>query len=159
MTLLRSVEPLGDLGGGRGLARALQADHHDRDRRGRVEVDRLASPPSVSTSESWTILTTIWPGVTDLTHRRADRLGARAVDEGAHHLERDIRLEQGAAHLAHRRVDVLLGEGAAAGQLIEYAGELFGKALEHGFAPKGFASDPNNAERARGRDALPDVDR
>ena len=76
-------------------------------------------------------MTTIWPGLTDLMTRRADRLGASPVDERAHNLERDVRLEQRAAHLAHRGVDVLLGEGAAAGEFIQYAGELFGQALEH----------------------------
>ena len=61
----------------------------------------------------------------------ANRLGARAIDERAHDLERDVRLEQRAPDLAHRGVDVLLREGASAGQFIEYAGELFGQALEH----------------------------
>ena len=46
--------------------------------------------------------------------------------------ERDIRLEQGATHFAHGGVDVFLGEGAAAGEFIQNAGELFGQALEHG---------------------------
>ena len=32
-------EALGDLGGGRRLARTLQPDHHDRDRRRRIEID------------------------------------------------------------------------------------------------------------------------
>src|SRR5260370_38348730 len=63
----------------------------------------------------------------------AGRLGARAVDEGAHDLERDVRLEQRAPDLAHRGVDVLLRQRAAAGQLVQYAGELFRKALEHDF--------------------------
>ena len=89
------------------------------------------SPPSVSISASWTILTTIWPGLTDLTTAAPTALRARAVDERAHDLERDVRLEQRAPHLAHRGVDVLLREGAAAGQFIQYAGELFGQALEH----------------------------
>ena len=70
-------------------------------------------------------------GLDRLDDGGADRLGAGAVDEGAHDFERDVRLEQRAAHLAHGGVDVLLGEGAAAGQLVQYAGELFGKALEH----------------------------
>ena len=71
-------------------------------------------------------------GLDRLDDGGADRLGAGAVDERAHDLERDVGLEQRAAHFAHRGVDVLLGEGAAAGQFIQYAGELFGKALEHG---------------------------
>ena len=80
-------------------------------------------------------MTTIWPGLIDLTTAAPIGLGAGAVDERAHDFERDVGLEQGAPHLAHRGVDVLLGEGAAAGQLIQYAGELFRQALEHAFAP------------------------
>ena len=74
-------------------------------------------------------------GLDRLDHGGADRLGAGAVDERAHHFERHVGLEQRAAHFAHRGGDVFLGEGAAAGQFVQYAGELFGEALEHGFAP------------------------
>ena len=38
-------DALGDFRGGGGLACALQADQHDRDRRGRIQVDRLAFAP------------------------------------------------------------------------------------------------------------------
>ena len=57
----------GELGGGGGLARALQADHQHRGG-GRVDPERgaAASPARTRTSSSWTILTTCWPGVTDL---------------------------------------------------------------------------------------------
>ncbi len=78
-----------------------------------------------------TILTTIWPGLIDFTHFRADGARARLVDEGAHDVEGHVRLKQRAAHFAHGDVDVLLGEGATPRQAVEYAGELFGKALEH----------------------------
>ena len=125
-------EALGDLGGGRRLARALQADQHDRDRRRGVEVDRLGFAAERLDQRVVDDLDHHLAGLDRLDDRRADRLGAGAVDERAHDLERDVRLEQRAAHLAHRGVDVLLGEGAAAGQFIQYAGELFGKALEHG---------------------------
>ena len=50
--LSRSVKPQRDLARGRGLAGALQADHQDRHRRRRVEVERhrRLPPPSASTS-------------------------------------------------------------------------------------------------------------
>ena len=70
----------------------------------------------------------------------ADRLGARAVDEGAHDVERDVGLDERAPHFAHRGVDVLFRERAAAGQLVQYAGELFGEALEHGLLLMGSGS-------------------
>ena len=41
-----------------------------------------------------------------LDHRDADRLLLHLLDEGAHHVERDVGLEQRAAHLAQRGVDV-----------------------------------------------------
>ncbi len=90
-----------------------------------------ASEPSVSIRTSLTILMTIWPGVTDFTTSAPTRAGAGLVDEGAHHVQRHVGFEQSAAHFAHGRVDVLFAEGAAPGQAVEYAGELFGKALEH----------------------------
>ena len=48
LQLVALGQPPGDLGGGRRLARALQADQHQRHRRRRVEVDRLrlATPAS-----------------------------------------------------------------------------------------------------------------
>ena len=63
----------------------------------------------------------------------ADGAGAHLVGERAHHVERHVGFEQRAADFAHGGVDVLLGERAAPRQLVEYAGELFGKAFEHAF--------------------------
>ncbi len=80
-----------------------------------------ASSPSIVTSSSWTIFTTIWPGVTELQHLGADGARAHLVGERAHHLERDVGLEQRAADLAQGRVDVLLGQRAAARELVEDA--------------------------------------
>ena len=122
---------LGDLGGGRRLARALEADQHDRDRRRRVEVDRLRFAAERLDQRIVDDLDHHLAGLDRLDDRRADRPGAGAVDERAHDLERDVGLEKRAPDLAHRRVDVFFREGAAAGQFIQYAGELFGQALEH----------------------------
>ena len=68
----------------------------------------IGSPcaPSVSTSWSCTILTTIWPGVTDLITSTPTALALHLLGEGAHHVERHVGLEQRAPHLAQRRVDV-----------------------------------------------------
>jgi len=124
-----------DLGGSRRLARALQADEHDRHRRGRVEIDRLAFAAERLDQRIVDDLDHHLARRDRLDHRRADRLRTGAIDERADDFERNVGLEQRTAHFAHRRVDVLLGEGAAAGQSIQYAGELLGKALEHGSAP------------------------
>ena len=55
----------------------------------------------------------------------ADRAGLHLVGEGAHHVERDVGLEQRAAHLAQRRVDVGLGQRAAPRQAVENAAKPF----------------------------------
>ena len=67
---------------------------------------------------------------------RTDHLGPdgarpHLVGEGAHDLERHVGLEQRAADLAQRRVDVLLGQRAAARETVEDGGEFVGKAFEH----------------------------
>ncbi len=80
-----------------------------------------ASEPSMRTSSSLTILTTIWPGVTDLTTFCADRLGLHRVGEILDHVERHVGFEQRAAHLAHRLGDVAVGQRAAPRQLVEHA--------------------------------------
>ncbi len=127
----------------------MQADQHDRDRGGGIEVDALAFGAERFDQRVMDDLDDHLAGLDRLDDRRADRLGAGAVDERAHDVERDVGFEQRAADLAHGGVDVFLGEGAAAGQLVQYAGELFGEALEHGVAP-GFGGRVN-AKRARGR--------
>ena len=81
-----------------------------------------ASEPSVATSSSCTILTTIWPGVTDLMTSTPTARFLHLVDEGARHVERDVGLEQRAADLAQRRVDVGLRQRAAPRQAVENAG-------------------------------------
>ena len=125
-------QAFGDLGRGRRFARALQADQHDRDGSRRVEVDRLRFRAQRLDQQIVDDLDHHLAGLDRLDDGRADRLGAGPVDERAHDIERDIRLEQRTAHFAHGGVDVLLGEGAAAGEFIQNAGELFGQALEHG---------------------------
>ena len=61
----------------------------------------------------------------------ADGAVAHLVGEGAHDFERDVGLEQRAADFAQRRVDVGLGQRAAAGELVEDAGKFIGEAFEH----------------------------
>ncbi len=124
-------EALGDLRRGRRLARALQADEHDRDRRRRVEVDRLPLAAERLDERVVDDLDDHLPRLHRFDDGGADGLGARAVYERAHDFERHVRFQQRAPDFPHRGVDVVLGEEAAAGQLVQYAGELFGQALEH----------------------------
>ena len=52
----------------------------------------------------------------------ADRALLDLLDEGARHVERDVGLQQCAANLAQRRIDVLLRQRAAPRQAVENAG-------------------------------------
>ena len=95
------------------LAGALQADQHDHRRAAASAVSSgTRSSPSILISSSWTIEITVWAGVSDLQHLLADRALAHRGDEVAHDLEVDVGFEQRAAHLAHRLVDVGLGQPA-----------------------------------------------
>ena len=132
LVLVPLRQAFGDLGRCRRLARALQADQHDRHGSRGVQIDRLRFRAQRLDQRIVDDLDHHLAGLDRLDDRSADRLGARPVDERAHDLERDVRLEQRATHFAHGGVDVFLGEGAAAGEFIQNAGELFGQALEHG---------------------------
>ena len=105
-------QPLGDLGGGGGLARALQADHHDDDRRRRIEIDGHAFGAQHLDQLVMDDLDDHLAGLDRLQHSGADGLGAHLVDERADHVERHVGLEQRAAHLAQRRRDIRLGQRA-----------------------------------------------
>ena len=89
------------------------------------------APPISAVSSSLTILTTCWPGLScletstprqPLLHRRRELL-----DD----LEVDVGLEQREADLAHRGVDVVLGQRAALADRGERALELLGEGVEH----------------------------
>jgi hypothetical protein len=116
--------------GGGGFAGALQADHHDRDRRHRIEVDGLAVGAEGGDQFVMDDLDHHLAGRDRLDHGGADRLLADAVDKAAHHVERDVSLEQRAAHLAHRGVDIGLRQRTATRQPIEYPTKLFRQIVE-----------------------------
>ena len=136
-----------ELRGGGGFAGALQADHHDRNRRHRVEVDGLPFRAERGDQLVMDDLHHHLAGRDRLDDSRADRLLAHALGETAHHVERHVGLEQRAAHLAHRGVDVGLRQRAAACQPIENATKLFRQIVEQGRAPNIFA--PEGASRCR----------
>ena len=99
------------------------------------------SAPSVATSWSCTIFTTIWPGVTDFITSTPTACFLDAINERARHVERDVGLEQRAAHFAQCGVDVGFAERAAAGEAVENAAEFFRQRVEHQsantFTPEG----------------------
>ncbi len=127
-------EALGDLRRRRGLAGALQAHHQDGHGRHRVERNRFGLGAERLDQRVVHDLHDHLAGGHRFHHLRADGARAQLVGEGTDHVERDIGLEQRAAHLAQRFADIRLGQGAAAGELIEDAGKSRGKAVEHDFS-------------------------
>ena len=115
------------------------------------------SPPSVSTSASWTILTTIWPGVTDLTTAAPTALvRVRSMNE------RTTSSATSASSRARRtsRIAALTSSSERAPRPVSLSNmpESFSERLSNmGSLLKVRRSA--NAKRARGRDALPDGDR
>ena len=112
-------QPLGDLGGGRRLARTLQADHHHHDRGRGIEVDGAALVAEHGDQFVMDDLHDHLAGLDRLEHLGADGLGAHLVDEGADDLERHVGLDQRTANLAQRSRNIGLGERAAAGQTVQ----------------------------------------
>ena len=115
---------LGQLGGGGGLARALQAGHQDHGGRLRRQVDiahALAHGGGQLT-------------VDDTDQRLARRERAHdfltqgffldACNEVAHHRQRHIGLEQGHAHFAQHVLHIRLGDAGLATHFLDQAGEF-----------------------------------
>ena len=116
---------------GGGFAGALQADHHDRDRRHGVEIDGLAVGAERGDQFVMDDLHHHLAGGHRLDHGGADRLLADFFGKTADHVERDVGLQQRAAHLAHRGIDIGLRQRPAPRQPIENATKLFRQIVEH----------------------------
>ncbi len=89
--------------------------------------------PSASVSSSSTIFTTCWPGLRLVDARRRPR--ARSLTWAVNvldDLEVDVGLEQREADLAHRLVDVLVGQLAVATEVAEDVLKAFAEGVEHG---------------------------
>ena len=136
------AQSFGELSAGGGFARALQTDHHDRHRRRRVEIN-----PFAERSERLDQL--IVHDLHDHLTRRhrfddldADGVAFDLVNEGAHHVEGDVGLEQRAAHFAQRGIDVGLGQRTAPRQAVENAAEPFRQRVEHRFLPSALVPYP-----------------
>jgi hypothetical protein len=123
--LLPVGEAFGDFRGGGGFAGALQADHHDGDRRRGIEIDALAVGAERRDQLVVHDFHDHLAGRDRLHHFDADGLLLDVVGEGARHVERDIGLQQRAANLAQRRIDVGFAERAAAGEAVKNAAKFF----------------------------------
>ena len=130
-TTLPRRQPLGDLRRRGRLAGPLQADHHDdggwRDAEfefGRIRPQHLDQR--------------IVDDLDDLLARRdraqhvlADRGLGYLLDEITCDRQRDVGLEQGDPHLAHRPAHVRLGQRTTAAQPIEHTAKAITQAFEH----------------------------
>ena len=125
-------EPLGELGGGGGLARALQADHQD----GCWRVVDLEAAGIVLAAQR--LDERVMHDLDDLLtggDRSGDRLTGGLfldpLDEVAGDGQRDVRLQKRDAHLAQRGPHVVLGERPLPREPVEHAGEALGQVFEH----------------------------
>ena len=149
------LEQLAELGGGGGLARTLQADHHDHHRRRGIEVepDRLFAAEHLD-QRVVDDLDDLLAGGDRLEHGLANRQFGDVVDEAADDRQRDVGLEQRDAHLAHGVANVLLLERTAPTKLVEHAAETIGQGIEHPLPLHTQASRPTNEKRAGGRNLV-----
>ena len=116
------------------------------------------SPPNVSTRESWTILTTIWPGLIDLTTAAPTALvRVRSMNE------RTTSSATSASSSARRtsRIAALTSSSERAPRPVSLSNmpESFSARLSNIGSLQKVSSGARNDERARERNALPDGDR
>jgi hypothetical protein len=117
---LELVQPQGQLAGGGGLARALQAGHQDHRRRVQGQVQAGGDLAAQHVDQAV---------IDDLDHLvgRLDRADDRfagsgflgLADEVLDHRQGDVGFQQGDANFAQRLVDVLLGQHAATAEAVE----------------------------------------
>ncbi len=124
-------QPLGDFGGGGGFAGALQADHHEDDRRRGVKIDAGALRAQRLDQLVVHDLDHHLAGGDRLRHLDADGVLLHLLGEGARHVERDVGFQQRAPHFAQRRIDVGFLQRAAPGEAVENTAELFRQTVEH----------------------------
>jgi len=127
---LREEAP--ELGGGRGLARALQAGHQDhrwdpvRELQGLRIVTAQQGHHLVADDAQHGLV-----GAEARQDRSTHSLDADAIQELLDHAEMDVGLEQREANLAERRVDVGFAQGPLATKRPEDSLQLVAQCFEH----------------------------
>ena len=149
-----ALEPARELAGQRRLAGALQAGEHDHRR-------RLLGEPQPAGLAAEDVDQLLVDDLDDLLGgvERARDLRALGplldpVDEGAHHRQRDVRLQQRDADLARGGVDVGVGEAALAAQVAQGPAEPVGEGVEHALQPSRPQTESGSPVRPR-RGQLP----
>ena len=124
-------QALGELGGGRCLARALEPDHHDDGGRCHVEVELGGFRTQRFDQGVVDDLDDHLPWRDRAKHFLTDGFFSDLFDEIARHRQRNVGFEQGHAHLAHGRAHVGLIERAAPAKPVKYAAEPIAQRVEH----------------------------
>ena len=129
--LVLALQPERQLRGQGGLTGTLEAGQHDHRRR----VLGVAQAAGLAAEDGDELLVDDLDDLLGGVQRLADLLAAGPLldrsDELLDHRQRDVGLEQGDAHFAHRLVDISLRQRTAPGQLVEDAAESFLQLLEH----------------------------
>ncbi|KHS43294.1 hypothetical protein NJ75_03926 [Novosphingobium subterraneum] len=115
------LQQLADLGRAGGLARPLQADHHDHNGRRGVQVKLGRAATKHLDQRIVDDLDDLLAGRDRLQDRLANGLLRNGVNKSANDGKGNVGLKQRDPHFAHRRKDIFLTQRAAATQAIEYA--------------------------------------
>ena len=125
------LQLFGQLRGGGGLARALQAGEHDHRRPLAVEAQRLGLAAEQLDQFVVHHFDHLLTGRQAGEHLLTDGLGGDRGHKFPDNAEVDIRLEQRRAHLAHGFLNIFLSQRAMATQLLEDAFQAVGQILKH----------------------------
>ena len=139
------LEKVRELGGGRRLTGALQAHEHDHVGRAVLRKGELGVRGAQKRGE---LVENDLDDVLGGAQRRED-VGGEALllapgNELLDHAIVDVSLEKGHANLAHREVDVVLGEATLAAELLEGVLETVGERVEHGYIPSPTSARQNS---------------
>ena len=124
-------QAIGDLGGGRRFAGALQADHQDTDGRRGIEIDRRGVGAEHRNELVVDDLDDHLAGRHRAQHFGADGFGFDLLGEILDDLECDVGLEERPADFAHRLDDVAFRQRSAPRQLVKDARKPLCKTLKH----------------------------
>src|SRR5690606_4076829 len=164
-------QALSNLGRGRGLTGTLETNHHDDDRRRRIEVDRLALRAKHFYQFVMDDLDDHLAGLDRLQDGCAYGLFPHTIGKGANNVEGYVCLDQSPAHFTQCCRNIGFRQGASPGQAVQDGAKAFLQVLKHlrsfvscggkpntrgnAFAP---GIKPAKLKSTRGRNALPGVD-
>src|SRR5207248_9851760 len=124
------LQEAGQLAAGGGFARAMQADQHDATGAA-LEFQRRISRAEQLDQLVVNNFDDLLARLDALNDLLAERFALHPLDEIAHHLEIDVRIQQGQPDLAQGVADVSFGNLAQAAQVLEGALEFAAQCIEY----------------------------